>query len=265
MEASAEKKDRAPRRANELDTTGRTVADNVQRLRKELGLTTADLARRLTEMGRSMQPTTITKIENRQRRVDADDLMALALALGVNVAALLLPRTARGVVEMTGIDHPVSAFRAWSWAAGESPMLPQDDPTCDPQEVERADRDDFGYFSEYWEKRSQHWRWNVTPHHHIDRARDWARHREALNAAADAAQQAVNAGMSVPAVVDWLQETLRQDAVFERADGAERVITTVGSPEYNHMANSDAWRELAGEEKRVVLERIQQRVADGQG
>lgn len=242
-----------PRRANDIDITGQTVAANVARLRNELRLTTEQLAERLTNMGRPMRATTITKIENRQRRVDADDLVALALALGVNVSALLLPPTARGTGEVTGIDHPVSAYHLWTWASGEGPLPPDDDPAVDPEEVARAKGDDFGFWSDYWTRLGQRWDEECRPHHRIDRARDWARHHEVLSKAANAAQAAVDAGMSIPAVLDFLTESLQQHVLFERVDSKERVLTTVGSQEYNRMSASDEWRQLPEDEVQTVI------------
>jgi transcriptional regulator with XRE-family HTH domain len=113
-----------PRRANELGATGRTVAENVIRLRSGLGLTTAELAQRLTNAGRTMRATTITKIETQQRRVDADDLVALAVAFGVNVSALILPMDVEPTdeVEVTGMGA-VPASEAWFWADGHPPPV----------------------------------------------------------------------------------------------------------------------------------------------
>lgn len=242
-----------PRRANDIDITGQTVAANVARLRNELRLTTEQLAERLTNMGRPMRATTITKIENRQRRVDADDLVALALALGVNVSALLLPPTARGTGEVTGIDHPVSAFHLWTWASGEGPLPPDDDPSVDPEQVARLKSDDLGFWADYWNERMQRWDKECRPHHRIDRARDWARHHEALSNATKAAQVAVDAGMSIPAVLDWLMESLRQYALFENVKTGERVLRTVGDSEYNRMSASDEWRQLPEDEVQTVI------------
>ncbi|MGS2640247.1 hypothetical protein [Streptosporangium sp. G12] len=218
---------------------------------------------------RSLSVDALNKIENiatgagtGTRRVDVDDLVALALVLKVNVSALLLPPTARGTGELTGIDHPVSAFRLWSWAAGELPLTPQDDPACDEEEVARSRPDDDYKYFDYWNKRSQQWDEDCRPHHRIDRARDWARHHEALSKATNAAQVAVNAGMSIPAVIDWLMESLQQHALFERLDKKERVLTTVGSSDYNRMSFSDNWKQLPDEEARASVARIMDRAKE---
>ena len=80
-----------PRRANELGPTGIRLAGNPRRIRASRPMTTEQLAERVTTLGRPMYANTITKIEKRQRRVDVDDLTALAAALQVTVQRLLDP------------------------------------------------------------------------------------------------------------------------------------------------------------------------------
>jgi transcriptional regulator with XRE-family HTH domain len=116
-----------PKRANELGATGQRVADNVRQLRSELSLTTEQLAVRVTELGRPMGAATITKIEKRQRRIDADDLVVLALALETRPDALLLPPTIDGEVKLTE-GKTATALSAWQWANGRRPLdVPEGD------------------------------------------------------------------------------------------------------------------------------------------
>lgn len=124
---AAEKKER-PRRANELGPSGTRLAENLKALRSSLPLTTDQLAARVTAYGRPMRANTITKIEKEQRRVDVDDLVALALALETRPDALLLPPTiAMDEVELVE-GKTVTAFDAWRWANGARPLdLPEDD------------------------------------------------------------------------------------------------------------------------------------------
>lgn len=118
----------------ELGPTGRTVAANVKRLRERRGLTLRALSAALKEQGRSLSADALNKIENGAghegrgiRRVDADDLVALAVVLGVNPSALLLPYTAKGDVELT-VGGKVDARTAWKWAQGERPLrVPEGD------------------------------------------------------------------------------------------------------------------------------------------
>ena len=70
----------------------------------------AELSRQLAEMGRQIPPLGLRRIESEDRRVDVDDLVALALALGVSPITLLMPETASrdDVVKATGRE-PVPA------------------------------------------------------------------------------------------------------------------------------------------------------------
>ena len=57
---------------------GVAVAQNLEQLRESRNLTYAELSRRLTQLGRPIAPLGLTRIRDRQRRVDVDDLVALA-------------------------------------------------------------------------------------------------------------------------------------------------------------------------------------------
>lgn len=93
------------------------------------------------EVGRGLSQDAINKIENgaklddpryaekppQIRRVDVDDLVALAVVFNVNPNTLLLPAVATGRTEVTGVGV-VDADRAWDWAEGERPLnLPDGD------------------------------------------------------------------------------------------------------------------------------------------
>lgn len=117
----------ATRRANELGPIGAYVAANLKSLRLSLPLTTEQLAERMASLGRPMHANAITKMEKQQRRVDVDDLVALAIALETRPDALLLPRTIVGEVQLAE-PLSVSAIDAWQWANGNRPYdLPKDD------------------------------------------------------------------------------------------------------------------------------------------
>lgn len=122
-----EEKGSRPRRANELGPIGTQVAANVYDLRRERGLTTEQLAERMTAQGRPMLANTITKIEKGQRRVDADDLVALSLALEARPDRLLLRFSGIGDMQLTDATT-VPAWKAWRWANGQQPLAtPADD------------------------------------------------------------------------------------------------------------------------------------------
>ena len=70
---------------------GRNVAANVERLRTARRLSLRDLSERLGSAGHPMLTSTVHAIVQGKRRIDADDLVALAGALGVTPADLLQP------------------------------------------------------------------------------------------------------------------------------------------------------------------------------
>lgn len=118
---AADDEPKSTRRTNDVGPTGAQVAENLRRIRTARGLSTSRLSKLLAFIGRPIQPTGITKIEKRERKVDVDDLVALAAALGVNPSALLLPHTTKGNTTITGVGT-VPADIAWRWADGEGPI-----------------------------------------------------------------------------------------------------------------------------------------------
>lgn len=123
-----------------MGATGRAVAANLKRLRKERGMSLRALSEALAAVGRPLSQDAINKIENGSekdttkqiRRVDADDLVALAVVLNVNPSGLLLPhddaRRITAETEITGAGT-VPGWLAWGWADGVCPLVdPEDDP-----------------------------------------------------------------------------------------------------------------------------------------
>lgn len=120
----------------ELSASGRAVAANVKRLRKARGWSLRVLSEQLSAVGRGLSQDAINKIENGSeqgtgkqiRRVDVDDLVALAVVFEVNPSTLLLPDTTSGETEVTGVAGPVPAEDAWKWADGKRPLrIPEGD------------------------------------------------------------------------------------------------------------------------------------------
>jgi transcriptional regulator with XRE-family HTH domain len=99
--------------------TGGRVAQNVRELRTRRGLSHRNLSSRLTELGRKILPSGIVKIEQGERRVDTEDLVALALALGTTPNRLLLTGTVRDDTVMLTPTEMASQVGAWWWATGE--------------------------------------------------------------------------------------------------------------------------------------------------
>lgn len=110
------------RRTNDVGPTGLQLAENLRRIRTERGLSTTRLSELLEAIGRPIQPTGITKIEKGERKVDVDDLLALAAVLRVNPGALLLPPVAdKSMTEITAIGT-VPSWKAWRWMDGREPI-----------------------------------------------------------------------------------------------------------------------------------------------
>jgi transcriptional regulator with XRE-family HTH domain len=70
----------------------RRVGERVRRYRRWWGWSLVDLSARMTAVGCPMSASALSTIETGRRRVDVDDLYALARALGVE-PALLEPGT----------------------------------------------------------------------------------------------------------------------------------------------------------------------------
>jgi transcriptional regulator with XRE-family HTH domain len=111
----------------EIGPTARAVADNVKRLRTDLRLNYTELSETLQEVADwSINAVGIRRIESGERRVTPDDLVALALALGVSPISLLMPNydslDRRDLVEMTGRGEAVTAEVLWNWLRADHPL-----------------------------------------------------------------------------------------------------------------------------------------------
>jgi len=105
-----------------LGPTGETVRANVTRYRTSAALSFAELSRRLEDAGRAIAPLGLRRIESGARRVDVDDLVALAVVLGVNPNALLMPEViGTGLRRAVTGAGEVSTDAAWLWARGDAP------------------------------------------------------------------------------------------------------------------------------------------------
>lgn len=114
MEADARK----PKRVT-IGPTGETVRANIAAIRKERGLTLRGLSELMADLGWPMSNSSLSQIEKGSRRVDVDDLMALAAALDVSPNTLLMPAgldTDREV-KASGIQS-ISAKNLWYFLEG---------------------------------------------------------------------------------------------------------------------------------------------------
>lgn len=84
-------------------------------------MTYAELSRRLEAVCRPIPPLGLRRMEAGERRVDVDDLTALALVLGVSPLALMLPygeQSAPAELANTTVRHD----ELWQWAIGDRPL-----------------------------------------------------------------------------------------------------------------------------------------------
>lgn len=106
------------------DATAEVVSANVKRLRTEQNLGLRALADRLESIRPSIKHSTVDAIERGTRRVDVDDLVALALVLNTSPIGLLLPH-GNDPAELVpvGKNNKVPAERFWRWLRGEASVV----------------------------------------------------------------------------------------------------------------------------------------------
>ena len=78
-------------RENPQGPTAQTVRANIAEFREAAELTYAEISRRLDEAGRPIPPLGLRRIEAGERRVDVDDLTAIAVVLDVSPMRLCYP------------------------------------------------------------------------------------------------------------------------------------------------------------------------------
>ena len=108
---------------SELGPTALAVASNIRRHRERMGLGFAQLSRELVKVGRDIPPLGLGRIETGERRVDVDELTALAATFGVCPASLLMPEAEKpeSIAQLTGTEK-AQAQRIWSWLTGSYPL-----------------------------------------------------------------------------------------------------------------------------------------------
>lgn len=114
-----------------LGTTGATVAKNIRRIRLARGFAYTELSERLALLEREIPTWGLRKIESGGRRVDVDDLMAMASALGVSPITFLMadrneddqPLEPDDVVPITGWLKPIPARWLWGWLTARHPLV----------------------------------------------------------------------------------------------------------------------------------------------
>jgi transcriptional regulator with XRE-family HTH domain len=109
----------------DVGVTSKTVAENVERLRRAQNMNFTQLSERLESAANwTINAVGIRRIEACERRVTPDDLTALAVALKVSPTTLLMPFVEDGAdpVEVTGFPGELQAVMLWDWLSGENPL-----------------------------------------------------------------------------------------------------------------------------------------------
>lgn len=84
-------------------------------------MTYVELSERLDAIGRSIPVLGLRRIERNERRVDIDDLVAIAYALGVPPVLVVYPLGQEESVEVLP-DKVVDTWAALKWFTGEAPL-----------------------------------------------------------------------------------------------------------------------------------------------
>lgn len=114
-------------RIKDLGPVGDTARYRIRKARESRGNTAVELSAMVRAIGRDLSPVAIRRIEFGARRIDVDDLVALAQVLDISPLALVLP-----FGESPGEEFATSEFneertleRWWKWAHGEEPLFPK--------------------------------------------------------------------------------------------------------------------------------------------
>nr|WP_162951357.1 helix-turn-helix transcriptional regulator [Mycobacterium paragordonae] len=112
-----------------LGATGDTVRRNIRDIRDRKGISGPELSSRLDNLHRPIPPLGIHRIESGQRRVDVDDLVAIALALDVSPVSLLMPHAVEATerVRITGIKNALEAEQVWEWLTANLSLRGRDE------------------------------------------------------------------------------------------------------------------------------------------
>lgn len=111
---------------------GETVRRELVLLRRLRQMSQRALAQQVSALGVRLAPSAVAKIEDGSRRVDVDDLIALAVALNAPVARLLVGDFQRALEDDPTValtpGLKVDAFRAWGFVTGQAALADPDDP-----------------------------------------------------------------------------------------------------------------------------------------
>lgn len=110
-------------RGNPPGHTNQYVAGNIRAARQAIGMDLRTMSKLLTDAGRKLSPSGISKLEAGDRRVDVDDLTVIAYLLRTTPAALLTPPDAASGV--TGVPGEYLPEELEKWMQGWLTLTPE--------------------------------------------------------------------------------------------------------------------------------------------
>ena len=118
-------------------TIDELVAENLRRARVAMGLSTHELARRVTGIGLPTAESALLRLEAGQDPVSVSQLVAIALALGMPPALLLAPLNVSSVQWVDAQGRPPASWALFhEWARSLSPPGPEEAPQEAPLALE---------------------------------------------------------------------------------------------------------------------------------
>lgn len=103
-------------RGNPAGTSNMHVAANIRAARHAIGMDLRAMSEGLQTTGRKLSTSGISKVENGDRRVDVDDLTAIAYLLRTTPAELLTPPA--GAANLTGVPERYLPEEIERWTRG---------------------------------------------------------------------------------------------------------------------------------------------------
>ncbi len=105
--------------------TSNTVKANITAVREAQNLNYTQVSERLATFGWTISAVGFRRIESGERRVDVDDLTAIALALGVTPITLLMPQTEapEDQAVLTGLVDSIPSGALWGWLTAERSIV----------------------------------------------------------------------------------------------------------------------------------------------
>ena len=111
-------------RGNPSGITNAHAAQNIRAARQAIGMDLRTMSTNLTDAGRKISPSGISKIENGDRRVDVDDLTGIAYILRTTPAALLTPPD--NGTTLAGVPEHFLPEEIQAWLAGRVKLTDDD-------------------------------------------------------------------------------------------------------------------------------------------